>query len=679
MWGSGCYPKERYAVALVSTVPVVGKYQLIRKLATGGMAEVYLAKTAGAHGFEKTVVLKRILPHLAEDENFVHMFFSEAKLAAQLNHPNVVTVFDFGEDQGTYFLVMEYIDGPNLRALFRRANETKQPIPFGVVAKIISFACEGLAFAHEFIDPETNEPMNLVHRDISPDNVLLARNGGVKVVDFGIAKASNQTHHTRTGTIKGKFAYMPPEQLRGTPLDKRADIFALGIVLHELVAGVKPFDVASDATIMQAILYEKMKPAGEVRPDTPVALQRIIDRALEKDRELRYPDCRAMQADLEQFILSTGEPTGQFHLSQLVAKLASPAAVNPALPKTPSHPSLVAVGQATPGFVPGASVSQANAQAVAIELSNPSAGAAPTGPSLLGAPMPSAPRPPPMAPDDATLPPDALESRTVSGVKPQLMVMNEPSQVQSGPQPHLESISQLQSISALNALAAPPPAAAKSRGGWTALLIIGVLFLGVGGTLLGVKMMGASQQTGTPAPTPQPPVAIATPEPTPTPAPPVTPPPKPVEVAVAPPVVPAPAPVVVAAPTPAVVEAPPPKGKKTPPPRGKNQAKGKVVATAEPVPAPTPAVAATSKPAPVAEQPKPAAVVETGTLTFRVRPYATVLVDGKFIGDTPIDKPMTVPVGTISVMLINKDLNKEVKVPFEVKPGSNTFRYNLEE
>src|SRR5882762_8737189 len=121
-------------------MPVVGKYQLIRKLATGAMAEVYLAKTAGAHGFEKTVVLKRILPHLAEDESFVHMFFSEAKLAAQLNHPNVVTVFDFGEEEGSYFLVMEHIDGPNLRALFRRANELKSPIPFGAVAKIISFA-----------------------------------------------------------------------------------------------------------------------------------------------------------------------------------------------------------------------------------------------------------------------------------------------------------------------------------------------------------------------------------------------------------------------------------------------------------------------------------------------------------------------------------------------------------
>ncbi|MBL8913802.1 MAG: serine/threonine protein kinase, partial [Archangium sp.] len=209
---------------LSSAPAVLGKYQLIRKLAAGGMAEVYLARAAGPMGFEKTVVVKRILPHLADEQNFISMFLSEARLAAQLNHPNVVQVFDFGEASGSYFLVMEFIDGVNLRVLFRKANEAKTQLPFPLVARIISLACEGLAYAHDFTDPQTGELLGLVHRDVSPDNVLIARNGSVKVVDFGIAKAANQTNLTKTGTVKGKFSYMPPEQLTGQPLDKRADV-----------------------------------------------------------------------------------------------------------------------------------------------------------------------------------------------------------------------------------------------------------------------------------------------------------------------------------------------------------------------------------------------------------------------------------------------------------------------
>lgn len=318
----------------------LGKYQLVRKLAVGGMAEVYLAKVAGPGGFEKTLVLKRVLPHLAADDTFISMFRSEAKLAAQLNHPNVVSIFDFGQEGDVWFLVMEFIDGPNLRALFRRAFEVGQPIAFNLAAKIISAACEGLAYAHEFIDPQTGAPMQLVHRDVSPDNILLAKNGGVKVVDFGIAKAVGQTHHTKTGTVKGKVAYMPPEQLRGEPLDCRVDVFALGIVLYELVAGVKPFDITTDAVIMQAILFQKFRPALERRPETPPELQRILDRALEKNREARYADCREFQADLERFIFSQGLPVGQHQLAQLVARLGSATAAGTATPSPrPSQPN----------------------------------------------------------------------------------------------------------------------------------------------------------------------------------------------------------------------------------------------------------------------------------------------------------------------------------------------------
>jgi eukaryotic-like serine/threonine-protein kinase len=177
--------------------------------------KLYRARAAGPMGFEKTLVVKCILPNLVEDPQFIEMFLSEAKLAAQLTHPNIVQIFDFGEAEGVYFIAMEYIDGPNLRALIRRAQAINKQLPLPLCAKIVASACEGLAFAHEFSDPETGEPLHLIHRDVSPDNILLARNGTVKLVDFGIVKAANQVHQTRVGTLKGKVPGLRPRvQLR---------------------------------------------------------------------------------------------------------------------------------------------------------------------------------------------------------------------------------------------------------------------------------------------------------------------------------------------------------------------------------------------------------------------------------------------------------------------------------
>ncbi|MGE6762563.1 protein kinase domain-containing protein [Corallococcus interemptor] len=308
----------------------LGKYQLVRKLATGGMAEVFLAKAAGPRGFEKTLVLKRILPHLAEDEAFVEMFLGEAQLAARLDHPNVVQIFDFGEVDGSYFLAMEYIDGPTLRRLIKRSTELKQPLSPAVCAKMVASAAEGLAFAHELTDPETGAPLGLVHRDISPENVLVSRQGAVKVVDFGIAKVAGQSHRTATGVVKGKIAYMPPEQLQAKAMDGRVDVYALGIVLYELLTGKRPFDATTDVSMMQAILFEPFVPALKRRPDLPEAMQRILERALAKDREQRYPDCRAFQADLERFVLSLGEPMGAYQIARLVAQVMEGVEATPA-------------------------------------------------------------------------------------------------------------------------------------------------------------------------------------------------------------------------------------------------------------------------------------------------------------------------------------------------------------
>jgi eukaryotic-like serine/threonine-protein kinase len=299
----------------------LGKYQLLRKLATGGMAEVFLAKTAGPMGFEKQLVIKRILPHLAEDPQFVQMFLGEAKLAAQLNHPNLVQIFDFGESEGSYFIAMEYIDGPTVRLLLQRAREQALAVPFVLAARIVSAAAEGLAYAHEFTDVTTDEPLQLVHRDVSPDNILISRSGSVKVVDFGIAKARGVSHHTQTGTIKGKVAYMAPEQLKGDVLDRRVDLYGLGVVLYELLTLTMPYEAVSDASLVSKVLYDPYVPPAERRPELPLALQQVLTQLLAKNRDDRYDDCRALQADLERYIHATGETASGYALAQLIARL----------------------------------------------------------------------------------------------------------------------------------------------------------------------------------------------------------------------------------------------------------------------------------------------------------------------------------------------------------------------
>jgi serine/threonine-protein kinase len=220
---------------------------------------------------------------------------------------------------------MEYIDGVNLREVIRRAGSVGLALPIAFCARVVSAACEGLAFAHDFIDPATNLPMNIVHRDISPDNILLSRQGSVKLLDFGIAKAAGVSPHTQTGILKGKLAYMPPEQLRNEPLDRRADIYSLGIVLYELLTGFKPFRATSEAGLLQAILVEPEVPVEQRRTDVPETLQRILARAISKERERRYPDCASFQAELEalivELIVSTGKPMGAAQMAGIVSMM----------------------------------------------------------------------------------------------------------------------------------------------------------------------------------------------------------------------------------------------------------------------------------------------------------------------------------------------------------------------
>ncbi|MFY0582406.1 serine/threonine protein kinase [Cystobacter fuscus] len=326
----------------------VGKYQLIRKLAVGDTAEVFLASAAGPWGFEKTVVVKCILPHLAREPSFVELFLSEARLAARLTHPNIVQLFDFGEADGSSFLAMEYVDGPSLRTLVRRASARRLSLPAVVCARLVSQACEALAFAHDFVDPDTGEPLGLIHRDVSPDHLLLSLQGTVKVVDFGIARASGRSHRTRGGIGPGRRAYMAPEQLRARHLDRRVDVYALGAVLQELLTFHEP-------PLANSRPREEPVPAVHSRPEVPEALQRILDRALARERHQRYPDCHALQAELEDFILAEGRPVTTQQVAQLIHRATSgtglPAqrlsrAVAPRPPRPIAPPREVAAARA---------------------------------------------------------------------------------------------------------------------------------------------------------------------------------------------------------------------------------------------------------------------------------------------------------------------------------------------
>ncbi len=300
------------------------RYRIVRKLAEGGMAEILLADYEGDDGLMRQVVVKRILAEFSRDSAFSTMFMGEAKLAAKFIHPNIVRVTDFGIDEGRYFLTMEYVDGFNLRALSRRAEALGRPIPFELAARMVSQACEGLGYAHAFA--EDGVPLKLIHRDISPDNLLIGRNGIVKVADFGIAKIEGQVRTTRTGMVKGKLDYMAPEQFRAETVDHRADIFALGIVLFELCTGRRPFEGATQGQSMQAIIDGRPTPLATFRPEAPAALQEIIDRAMANVADDRFQTCAAMQQALEKFSSRTSAQA----LAVFVADLSPSEAVTEA-------------------------------------------------------------------------------------------------------------------------------------------------------------------------------------------------------------------------------------------------------------------------------------------------------------------------------------------------------------
>ncbi|MFN7133683.1 MAG: serine/threonine protein kinase [Myxococcales bacterium] len=299
-----------------------GKYTLIDRIAVGGMAEIFLARQAGLEGFEKTIVIKRIRPHLSNQKSFVKMFLNEAKLAAQLNHPNIVQIYDLGKIGETYFIAMEYIFGRDMRRIIPKADSMGIPFPMVYALKIASSVCEGLYYAHQKTDLYGN-PLNIVHRDITPENIFVSFDGTVKVLDFGIAKAANQIEQTRAGEIKGKLSYMSPEQCMGKPLDHRSDLFSLGVVLYEWVTGFKLFTGESEVSILKSITEGKIYAPSYFKADIPEAVEHILMKALEKDRDRRYQSAWDMQYDIDQFLSQYEFTPSNIHLSNFLKQLFS--------------------------------------------------------------------------------------------------------------------------------------------------------------------------------------------------------------------------------------------------------------------------------------------------------------------------------------------------------------------
>jgi serine/threonine protein kinase len=279
-----------------------GKYVLLEKLATGGMAEVFLARGTGTAGIGKFFAVKRILPQYADSPEFIEMFKDEAKIAINLNHSNIVSIHEFGVEKGQFYLVMDYVEGRNLRQILNKMKKSSLQFSIDQIVYCIKEVGAGLDHAHRCIDGSTGKPLNITHRDMSPQNLMVSFEGEVKIVDFGIAKAESQIETTRAGTLKGKFGYMSPEQAEGLPVDLRTDIFSLGIVLWELLANDRLFVANNEINTLRKIRDCQIPSLRKINPNIHTELERIVQKALARDRNLRYQTGAALHRDLNRFL-----------------------------------------------------------------------------------------------------------------------------------------------------------------------------------------------------------------------------------------------------------------------------------------------------------------------------------------------------------------------------------------
>jgi serine/threonine-protein kinase len=326
-----------------------GKYVLVKRLAVGGMAEVSLARLEGTAGFNKLVVIKQVLPGFAEMQSFVEMFLDEGRLAARLSHPNIAQTFELGVESGRHYIAMEYVPGETLFGVLKRCRETEQRLSMGNMLRVLMQLLEALDYAHELTDDQ-GAPLKLVHRDVTPSNIMVTRQGGIKLLDFGIARAATQVHHTEVGSVKGKGGYMSPEQCRGSNIDHRTDIYSVGAVLYFMATGQRPFDHLPPGTDllgqMQAAMEGAFHKPHELMPDIHGELERIILKAMALRQEDRYATAGAMLKDLERFSAQVQAFPSARDLGDFVKKLF-PKDNEAALPvgPPPEPPSV----SATPG------------------------------------------------------------------------------------------------------------------------------------------------------------------------------------------------------------------------------------------------------------------------------------------------------------------------------------------
>lgn len=298
-----------------------GKYQLLKRIAVGGMAEIFLGYVQGAGGFKKPVALKRLLPQHAQDPESVKSFLEEARLLARFEHPNIVQIFDVGQLRSSYFLAMEFVHGVSLERLNKLVARKQQELPLDYLASIVRDACDALEYVHEFTAPD-GAPLHLIHRDVSPQNIMLTFSGLVKVLDFGVAKASSSLGSTNPSGLKGKAAYMSPEQIAQVPdLDRRTDVFSLGIVMFELATRRRPFEGLSEIDVILSIDKHAVPDPRGIDPRIPDDLAEIILKALEKDRDRRYASARALQIDLDRFLRQRNANVSKQNLAAFMREL----------------------------------------------------------------------------------------------------------------------------------------------------------------------------------------------------------------------------------------------------------------------------------------------------------------------------------------------------------------------
>ena len=287
-----------------------GPYELLDRVAVGGMAEVFKAKRSGVSGFEKIVAVKRILPHLSDNQEFVDMFVDEAKMVAGLTHPNIVQIFDLGRIETSYYIAMEYVHGRDLRTILRRAKDRGLRMPLDLALRIVSLVSSALEYAHRKKD-ERGRPMEIVHRDVSPQNILISFEGEVKLTDFGIAKAATKASTTDRGALRGKLLYMSPEQAWGRPMDRRSDLFSLGLVLYETITDQKPFlggGGSNEMSVLETVRECRIGPPRETNPRIPEELDRLVVKALSKDPDERFQDAAEMGKGLDRVLRDRPAP-----------------------------------------------------------------------------------------------------------------------------------------------------------------------------------------------------------------------------------------------------------------------------------------------------------------------------------------------------------------------------------